>query len=286
MTAPERAEIVCASDAAYWPALAAMIWSLRCNGGDPAACRVWVLDGGLPRGGVERLRTAVAPLELEFLRPCRDGLRGLPVGDHYSEVAYFRLLIPELLPEGVSRVLYLDADTIVTAPLTELFATSFGGNPILAARCSVIREMSHPKALGNYRELGYPPDHPYFNSGVLLMDLDRFRRERLGAAVLDYVRHNAGAVRWVDQDGLNATLGRRWGQLPRRWNHLIDPWAAVSDESREAAAKVLSCSPDRPAVLHFLSGWKPWHADYPHPAGEVFRIYWDATAAIREEAED
>ncbi len=282
MNSVERIEIVCASDAAYWPALAAMLWSLRCNGGDRTAYRVWVLDGGLPRDGLERLRAAVAPLELIVLRPNREALRGLLVGDHYSEVAYFRLLIPDLLPADVSRVLYLDADTIITAPLTELWATPFDGNPILAAQCSVIREMSHPKALSNYRELGYPPDHPYFNSGVLMMDLDRFRRERLGVAVLDYVRHNAGAVRWVDQDGLNATLGRRWGRLARRWNYLIDPWAEVSDESREAVSQVLSGSPDRPAVLHFLSGLKPWHANYPHPAGEVFNIYWNATAAIRE----
>ena len=119
MTAPTRIEVVCASDAAYWPALATMIWSLRVNCDDAAAYRVWLFDGGLPADGVERLAAAVAPIDVRVIRPPTESIRGLLIGEHYSEVAYFRLLIPDLLPGDASRALYLDADTIVTAPLRE-----------------------------------------------------------------------------------------------------------------------------------------------------------------------
>jgi lipopolysaccharide biosynthesis glycosyltransferase len=107
--------------------------------------------------------------------------------------------------------------------------------------------------------LGLEP-RDYFNSGVLLMNLDLMRRDGCTAALVEYARANASRLIWPDQDVLNAVLGPTRRRLAPRWNCMTSvlrfPWAAYVFDAEQ-----LEDARRRPAIRHFEgpSVNKPWH---------------------------
>ena len=182
-----------------------------------------------------------------------------------------RLLLPDLLP--LERVIYLDSDTVLGGPLTELWELPLEGCLVGAAQCSIIDTVAHPKGLPNYQELGLAAEHPYFNAGVLLFDLARWRRDRVAQQVIDYAIRNNEILLWCDQDALNAVLSRSWYPLHRRWNYIVNPWAETPTEDWLLFSSGAETSQGFPSVVHFISSWKPWSEDYPHPARSLYLRY-------------
>ena len=141
------------------------------------------------------------------------GLNELPTTCEFGNVVWLRLYLPEVLA-GVSKVLYLDADTFVLGQLTDLWDSPLGEAP-LAAVANVVEPpfRSHVAALG----INYPGG--YFNSGVLLLNLERMRAEktleRLLRFALDH-RHDVQRrpdARQRGQTGAGDTPFRREGTL-------------------------------------------------------------------------
>src|SRR5437764_12583648 len=69
-------------------------------------------------------------------------------------------------------------------------------------------------------ELGLPDRRAYFNSGVLLFDLDLMRREGADRELVDWATAHRESVNWPDQDVINAFLWRRRLPLLPRWTAL------------------------------------------------------------------
>jgi UDP-glucose/galactose:(glucosyl)LPS alpha-1,2-glucosyl/galactosyltransferase len=167
---------------------------------------------------------------------------------------WYRVLLPELVPEA-DRLLYLDVDTIVTDSLTPLWRLDTGGALVGAVTNVLLDKHRHrPGALGLEAEA-------YFNSGVLLMNLDEMRRAGVPEAIRDYAVSEGPALDWPDQDALNVILGKRRLALHPRWNCMNALWLR---EARETFAESeLAEAVNRPAIRHFEGPGdnKPWHAD-------------------------
>jgi lipopolysaccharide biosynthesis glycosyltransferase len=138
------------------------------------------------------------------------------------EPYYFRLLAPTLLATE-ERAVYLDADILVRADPTPLLRWPLKGHPIAAVQDDYLRKIKH--AISNYSDWGLDPELPYFNSGVMVMDLEWWRRENVANHVLTTCRSNSAYLRaqgqWptYDQYGLNVVFANRWSVLPKIWNH-------------------------------------------------------------------
>ncbi|KAF8530790.1 nucleotide-diphospho-sugar transferase [Gautieria morchelliformis] len=161
------------------------------------------------------------------------------------------LLAPCALP--VERVLFLDADLLVRSDLTELWQTDLGGNSLGAAR-----DIGHPLGHG-----GLPEEErgrPYFNAGVLLLDLARVR-EHLPA--LKRMTQERKDTRYKDQDMLNAFFAageRNWHELDIKWNASgLGTYAACSSSDRDAvwANGELDRLHSNPAIVHFTGPVHP-----------------------------
>lgn len=87
-----------------------------------------------------------------------------PSPTRYPKEMYYRLLAPQLLPEGVQQVLYLDPDILVINPLRPLWETDLRGHLFAAAAHTGKTELAN-----NVNKLRLKTDHDYYNSGVLLM---------------------------------------------------------------------------------------------------------------------
>ena len=110
----------------------------------------------------------------------------------------------------------------------------------------------------------------YFNSGLMVMDLEKWREEKITEQVLGFIENNPEKLRFHDQDALNAILHDRWLELDPRWNaqtymmlqeveHPTIQGQLKWDEARES-----------PAVIHFCGHAKPWNVDSNHPFKENY----------------
>jgi lipopolysaccharide biosynthesis glycosyltransferase len=170
--------------------------------------------------------------------------QGLWTRDDVSKMTFARLMIPKMLPNSISKVLYLDTDILVLGDLKPLWETNLEDSVLGAVLDNLD---SHFKS-GRSGYEDAPRVQNYFNAGVLLIDLDRWRKEQVSEKALAYMdRHRK--TPFMDQDALNVVCDGRWKSLDHRWN-FHDCW------SRSISNLSLA---DRPVIAHFVSIMKPWN---------------------------
>jgi len=272
--------VVCAADERFAMPLAAMVRSLLDNLAADTAVTLFVIDGGIRARTRDRLlRSWDFPrLTVEWLAPERSRLSRMKISGHIRLATYYRLLMTDLLPADLRKTLYLDADLIVEHSIAELWRTDLSSHPLAAVQDMIVPYVSSPWGLPDYRSLGLTEDTKYFNAGVLLVNLERWRADGVGQAALRYVDEHHDRIRFWDQEALNAVLAGRWLELPLDWNLTI-----LTREFPPPGE--VPCDPDEyrrllaaPRVTHFLSSVKPWHPNCEHPRRSVFFESLDRTA--------
>lgn len=179
----------------------------------------------------------------------------LPVmAEHYTIDTYSRLWIAEVFPPEVTKALYLDSDMVVVGPIDELWNTALGDHVLAAVtipgsnRCPIF---------------AIPERYEYFQSGVMLIDLAKWRAERVFDRLLDWIAANSHKIIDADQDVLNACLYDRRLNLPYVWN-VIAPFyfdyhpLGMSEEDRRDVTR-------RARIIHFNGPMKPWSYMSRHP---------------------
>jgi lipopolysaccharide biosynthesis glycosyltransferase len=156
-------------------------------------------------------------------------------------------------------VLYLDTDTIVLDSAAPLWDVELGDRPVAAASNPVYPFMNfHPDAA-----LGLTNAEEYFNSGVLLLDLERMRREGSTKLLLEYAQAHPWN-QYPDQDALNVVFAGRRLSLHPRWNAPQTLWHLSLPELPFTSAEVQEAR-SNPAIVHFVGPFKPWHYLCTHP---------------------
>lgn len=271
----EAIEIVMATDEAYVRQLAVALASISANCPEP--CRVRVLHDGVSAAARDRVHgTTHDHVDVEWIDVHRAvGRHPLPRGD--SRATFFRLFLTDVLPDDVGRVVYLDADVIVRRPLRGLWEA-----PLHDAAIGAVRDAYRPWMVRNdtfnWRAVGVAPDAPFFNSGVMLIDVGRWRAREVGARALALLSEES---RMLDQCALNVVEEDDWTALPLVWNvqsyHFFgDECLAFAVEGRER----LDAAVSDPAVVHFTGGSfnRPWQAPCGHPFRDEWLTYLDRTS--------
>ncbi len=269
--------IGCAADEAFAPGLAVAARSLLERLPRGIGARLWIVDAGLAAATKENLRRSWEEFAVDLTWIPFDvaPVRGLKTEERFPPVTYARLLLPGLLPSTERRLLYLDSDLLVRADVRELWRTDLRGAAFGAVQDLGCLTVSEPLyGLRNFRELGLPADQPYCNAGVLLIDLPRWRAERISERVIEYVAANPDAVQWPEQDGLNAVAGSRWTALDPRWNSLVGSLrtsSALSWSDDRVDQETLARFTVDPAIVHFIGPEKPWKVRTRHPQDDEYR---------------
>ncbi|MBW4692134.1 MAG: glycosyltransferase family 8 protein [Lyngbya sp. HA4199-MV5] len=279
----EPIALVCSADENYAMPMAAMLCSVLANLKTNAPLMISVLDGNMrPTTRQKVLRSLQAqqvPFHLSWLQPDHTVLQGLPLSRHYTLAAYYRLLIPEALPANFNKAIYLDCDIIVQGNLAALWQLEVGDHYVLAVQDDYQPLVSSRGGCGlrNYQELGLDPEQPYFNSGLLVMNLKKWREDAIGRKVLEFSRQNWAYIQNADQDGLNAVFRGRWGKLSEQWNQMPGIYNYTSWQESPYDAIAFQSLRDNPYVIHFTNAVKPWHHHCQHPARALFFAYLDRT---------
>ena len=137
--------------------------------------------------------------------------------------------MPSLFKD-VDKILYIDCDVIATASLAEFFNTDLTGK--LAA---VIKDTSCET---NQKILGFKPDEIYFNSGVMLVNLEKFRQDGIEKKLFE-----VSAEGYDDQDSLNIVLKNQTVIVDDTWN-----WQGKAKNYKEKVP---------PKLIHFITAYKP-----------------------------
>jgi lipopolysaccharide biosynthesis glycosyltransferase len=251
----ERIEIACAARRDYLPHAATMLASAAANAGGPLRAHLLVGDDVEPEA-----RDAVVAMgehagaEIVVVAVEAEEIAALKTTPTFPTAHWYRVLLPELL--ALPRVLYLDSDTLVLDSLLPLWRTELG-DALLAAVTNVFPDEQAAARLtaGLGVELG-----AYFNSGVMLLDLEGLRTSGMPHRVIDYAATNHERLFLPEQDAMNAVLADRRLPLAPRWNAMVAlerlGW------SRELfGAEAVRAALDEPAIRHFEGSGpnKPWH---------------------------
>jgi lipopolysaccharide biosynthesis glycosyltransferase len=164
---------------------------------------------------------------------------------HISTTTYARLLIPSAVDPHESRAVFIDSDVLVLEDLTPLWQADLEGAPVGA----VLDGMEPGRLLGDARFSGVPPVREYFNAGVLVVDVERWRREQVSEKALEYLVRCPRSP-YSDQDALNVACDGLWTRLGGRWNFQNHYRAPIGRMTQDA----------RPAIVHFVTFAKPWIA--------------------------
>lgn len=165
-----------------------------------------------------------------------------------SKEAYFRLLIPMLLPKNLERCLYLDGDTIINKPLDEFYNLSFDNKAFVV--CEDLGELIfyHKE---RHALLGIPLEYRYFNSGVLLFNLNYFKENYNLDFIIDFIKNNSEKLKFLDQDVLNALF---FDKVKLAKSNLYDYLEIL------VSHLLVNNNMEKAVIVHFLK--KPWIYTY------------------------
>jgi lipopolysaccharide biosynthesis glycosyltransferase len=243
--------VVCALDEDYAQHCGVMLCSLFANNAGERV-HVFVISTGLSDDARQRLSSlAWRPghdIEHVTIDPGR--LANAWVSNHLTVATYFRVLIPQCVPPDLPRVLFLDSDIVVRGSLAELYAMPLDGYSHAA--------VANPFMDRDATRLGLPPGTPYFNAGVLLVNLRKWRHEWISERLVAYVAEKGSALEHHDQDALNAILHGQWRRCHARWNAQVQFFKHYSADDLRVSRRELREVRTNPAIVHFTGTGKPW----------------------------
>ena len=179
-------------------------------------------------------------------------LRDLYAGN-FTIYTWYRILIPMVLPTTIDRVLYLDADTLVTANLSELFDIDMTNKSIAA----VVEDNTFVQK--HYERLRYESSKHYICTGVLLMNLDYWRENCLTDKMIEWAYKYSKKLKFPDQDAINYICQDTKILLPLRYGIL--QWFFTNDKFYEMPFREqLKDCIERPAIIHYAF-CAPWYKD-------------------------
>lgn len=250
--------ILCACDENYAAYCGIMLTSLlENNRGQDIA--IYILVSGLSEKSEERFRKLehLYGCSIHLIVPDESAFDECVVReeDHVSLATYYRLLCGNLLPESVTKVLYLDCDIIVNTDISALWETDLD-----SGLCGVVTDAFYIEASERLAI-----DTKYFNAGMMLIDVEAFRRQDVARKCFKLMREEPERIKFHDQDLLNIVVGDKIKRLPLRWNMLTaflrtDHAEQYIAPEMEAEIAAEAAHPER-LIIHYEylpKPWQPW----------------------------
>ena len=170
---------------------------------------------------------------------------------HITQAMYYRYLFADMLPPEITKIIYLDADIICKGDILPLWQLDLQGKVLAAARDYGEDRSCDRIGLKNGR---------YFNSGVLLMDLTKWRQQKLAQKLFQWLEQVGGTkILWGDQDALNGVIDGEFVELPKIFNCIVINNTTLNEKLQAV-------------IVHYIDYVKPWHSYYVDSNAK--ELYW------------
>ena len=242
------------SDNNYAPFVATTIASILDH--TKAEVNFYVLDGGITAHNKRKINTLVdqfSNFSIEYLHvDVKKYFGDFPNLLWYGLGTYSRYLIALFKPD-LQKAIYADVDVIFRGDIQELYDIDMEGYA-LAASAGVTdlrgHEVNHIQMMKN---LGLKNTHRYFNSGILLLDLNLWRLWEIPKKLMALTQKHKDKLRYPDQDISNIFFENNYKEIPCKYN--LETWVIPSQKPKNSAWQEAI---DRPCVIHYASAFKPW----------------------------
>ena len=170
---------------------------------------------------------------------------------HITQAMYYRYLFADMLPREITKIIYLDADIICKGDILPLWQLDLQGKVLAATRDYGEDRSCDRIGLQNGR---------YFNSGVLLMDLTKWRQQKLAQKLFQWLEQVGGTkILWGDQDALNGVIDGEFTELPKKYNGIV-----INNTTLNENLELV--------IVHYIDYVKPWHIYYVDSNAK--ELYW------------
>ena len=266
----QNINVVLGTDDNYVAPCIACITSIFENNKD-LLCSIYILTEGLSDYNIKKFDEVSRRYnrKINIVKIDTRKFNKLITRGRFSKAMYNRFLIPEILKDQ-DFALYLDCDIIVNGSLS-----FFEKLNMKLHACAVVKDqMCKDTRLLNKR-LGI--NTPYFNSGVIYMNLAYWRKFDLSSKCIDFICNNPrqDLILFPDQDALNVVLSGKVLYMPLTYNfqerfYLRSNNKFVDNEMLEEINKYR----ENPIIIHYTNTIKPWFKECSHPLKNLFVKYY------------
>ena len=247
--------ILFATDAGYVKHLAVAMQSLLKN--NPGLfLRIIIFTSGISEQDKYKLQNVCEKFKtsLEFIQLDDEWFAGLKLNHHFQKSSYYKLFAADFIHDD--KCLYLDADIVVNGSISEIINIDLDEKYLAAVE---------DQGFNRHAELGMNINSKYFNSGVLLLNLKKWRSINIRSRVISFVKKSFDVIHFVDQCGLNAVIDGKAIYLDSKYifqSHIL------------ANSSVDCCTADElPVIIHYSGSSKPWHMNCINPFKELYWHY-------------
>lgn len=243
------------------------------NNKDEKEIVVYLISKGITKENIEILDSICKSynrslIVVKFEDICFD-LPPCSVGRHL-ETIYAKVFFSRI--EGLDKVLYLDSDVVVVGKLKPLWEND------LSEKYMGVVETTYTKGK---KALGIPRSTPFFNDGVVLVNVDYCRENNLISKVIEQVNAFGGNPPVLSEGVLNKICGQNVKYLSLRYNlisgnlyfGLYDYDYLFEQLHYEKEDLIDSC--ENPVIVHYIAGFynRPWCKKCTHPFKEFYLYY-------------
>jgi len=265
-----RVAVVTACDDAYCLPACVLLHSLGTSAGMPRDTPIIVLATSLSDESALALKDAAkrADLNVDLRSADQADSFGADEG-RFPRAAYVRWSVAEMCGD-FDRIVYLDSDTVVLGPIDELLEARLEPHHVGAVIDYFYPTIASAPGLRRFSNNVLLPNAPYFNAGVLLIDVAWWRYQQIGQRAGNFVVRFRDELELPDQDALNAVLYNAWCPLDPRWNacpafiarEIVSRHAELSHLG-SAGLERIEETESAACILHFVGSRKPWAKDFP-----------------------
>lgn len=226
---------------------------------------IYVLNDGINEDTLlelYKLEKNYANLTFNFLKVTSDKLDGISLDNNRLPISsYYRFLLADLLPT-VDKIIYMDVDMLIRKSIKALWETDLEDYPIAA-----VKELDIYRVFANhFEDIGFNYEDNYFNSGLIIYNLKKFRTDNISRQLLDFAKANAQKYVLGDQDILNIFFKNNFKLLDPiyNWTRFRLQWDEFND--------------DEAVIFHFNGNGstKPWISysempDYLHQSAKLYK---------------
>lgn len=257
--------VLCTDENFSIPCLVCIVSILENNKNN--VCNIFVLTDGLEDSTVGKFKhlSNLYKQKIDIIKINENYFDGLVVSSFYPRSIYYRYMIPNVL-ENEDRALYLDCDIIVKSSLS-----SFYNMDITDVPCAVVIDQSADDILIKNR---IETSSTYWNSGVLLMNLNNWRQYGLTKKLVDFINENQDKCIYPDQDAMNILFDKNVAYADVKYNCQVD-WFYDINKVRVSKKywNSIKQAVNNPVIIHYCERIKPWHPLCNHPKKDDFMRY-------------
>jgi len=245
-----------ASDNWYAEHLLVAIYSLIYNLNKDYNAVVYILDWWISKENtikIKNIESKFNNIKIEFIKIIDEKYSKID-SKHLTKEAYFRIDLPYIFP-NLDMILYLDCDIIVDDDISSIDSFQLWDKVIWA-----------PNDIWTYhyynKILCIPWDNEFFNTWVLLMNLDSMRKNEISKKIFEYIDKNIEKIIACDQDAINAVCWDKKLVIPLKYNAL--DWVFMWFRNKLFTKEEYNGARKNPVVIHYA--WsKPWKKYCTHP---------------------